>query len=149
MKFCGSNVKRWMSPIFMNRYLSASRRQLSTVSAQSSERNIHVNFRISKTHETIQALASPGESVLNIALRENAIRDHLECICGGVAACATCHVIVDEKSFSMLEAPQDFEMDIIDEVGGQDRSRLGCQIKFSAALDGIELTVPAESKSLF
>lgn len=62
--------------------------------------------------------------------------------CGGCCACATCHVYVAPEWLPRLEPPSDEEEDMLDaafEV--TDRSRLSCQIVFSAALDGLALTL--------
>ena len=62
--------------------------------------------------------------------------------CGGGCSCATCHVYVDAKWFEVVGEPDDIETDMLDmAVEPQATSRLSCQIKMSAALDGIAVTV--------
>ncbi|KHK91837.1 2Fe-2S iron-sulfur cluster-binding protein [Novosphingobium malaysiense] len=68
--------------------------------------------------------------------------------CGGGCACATCHVYVNEDWFEKVGEPDDIEFAMLDMVADvmKDNSRLGCQIKMSPDLDGIEVTVaPASS----
>jgi len=68
--------------------------------------------------------------------------------CGGGCACATCHVYVNEAWREKVGAPDDIEFAMLDMVADvmKDNSRLGCQIKMRAELDGIEVTVaPASS----
>lgn len=68
--------------------------------------------------------------------------------CGGGCACATCHVYVGGDWFEKVGPPDDIEFSMLDMVADvqKDNSRLGCQIKMSSALDGIEVTVaPASS----
>jgi 2Fe-2S ferredoxin len=64
--------------------------------------------------------------------------------CGGSAMCATCHVYVDEAFASRLPDPLETELEML-ECTASDRlpnSRLGCQIKLSAALDGLVVRLP-------
>jgi len=65
----------------------------------------------------------PG-SILDIS---QGFRLGLDHACGGVAACSTCHVIVQEGLQSCNEV-SDAELDEIDEAPGScPKSRLGCQ----------------------
>ena len=65
----------------------------------------------------------PG-SILDIAHANGVELDHA---CGGVCACSTCHVIVEQGSDSCQEASED-EEDMLDTAPGvQLTSRLGCQ----------------------
>lgn len=68
--------------------------------------------------------------------------------CGGGCACATCHVYVAEGWFGKVGQPDEIEFAMLDMVADvmKDNSRLGCQIKMTPELDGIEVTVaPASS----
>jgi ferredoxin, 2Fe-2S len=64
--------------------------------------------------------------------------------CGGACACATCHVYVDPAWLARLDPPEDMEEGML-ETAWEPRknSRLSCQIQISAALDGLQVTVPA------
>jgi ferredoxin, 2Fe-2S len=64
--------------------------------------------------------------------------------CGGSMSCATCHVVVAPEWSDRAGTPSAFEDDMLDitEAGRQPTSRLSCQIKMSAALDGIVVSVP-------
>lgn len=65
----------------------------------------------------------PG-SVLDIALASGIEIDHA---CGGVCACATCHIIIRE-GFESLNQSSDDEEDQVDRApGANPRSRLACQ----------------------
>lgn len=63
--------------------------------------------------------------------------------CGGGCACATCHVYVADKWWDKVGSPDDIEFAMLDMVADvmKDTSRLGCQVKMSAELDGLEVTV--------
>jgi ferredoxin, 2Fe-2S len=65
--------------------------------------------------------------------------------CGGNLSCATCHVQVDESWRDRAGGPGDFEDAMLDatEAERTEASRLSCQIKMTADLDGIVLHVPA------
>ena len=64
--------------------------------------------------------------------------------CGGSCACATCHCYVDEQLAALLTPPAEGELGMLENVAAQRRpnSRLACQIKASAAIDGLSLTLP-------
>jgi 2Fe-2S ferredoxin len=67
----------------------------------------------------------------------------IEGACGGSMACATCHVVVDNGFAAMLPAPSAEEEDMLDFAAEVQRnSRLGCQVRLTAALDGLTVTVP-------
>lgn len=90
--------------------------------------------------------APDGLSILEVAHR-NMI--DLEGACEGSMACSTCHVIVDEAWYPKLEAPEEEEEDMLDLTFGLKRtSRLGCQIRMSADLDGLIVKLPSEHRNL-
>ncbi|MFG6283103.1 2Fe-2S iron-sulfur cluster-binding protein [Sphingomonas sp. S6] len=67
----------------------------------------------------------------------------LEGTCDGDMACATCHVIVAVEDADRLPPPREEEEDLLDMVPQATRtSRLACQIRLSAALDGLTVRVP-------
>jgi len=77
---------------------------------------------------------------------ENAIRNSvpgIEAECGGACACATCHVYVDEAWSELAGEPEAMEEDMLDfAFDVQPTSRLSCQIKVRAELDGLVVRVP-------
>lgn len=77
---------------------------------------------------------------------ENAIRNSvpgIEAECGGACACATCHVYVDDAWTEAVGAPEPMEEDMLDfAFDVRPTSRLSCQIKVRAALDGLVVSVP-------
>lgn len=64
--------------------------------------------------------------------------------CGGSAMCATCHVYVDEVWRDRLPAPLATELEMLECTASERRpeSRLSCQIKLVAELDGLVLRLP-------
>jgi 2Fe-2S ferredoxin len=70
----------------------------------------------------------------------------VEAICGGMCACATCHVLVDPAWAPRLP-PRGYEEQLkLQDLPSFDpvRSRLSCQILVSPALEGLALTVGPE-----
>ena len=66
--------------------------------------------------------------------------------CGGACSCATCHVYIDEAWMAEVGQPDEVEeemLDMVDEIR-QPTSRLSCQIKLTAELDGLGATVAPE-----
>ena len=66
-------------------------------------------------------------------------------LCGGVCSCATCHVYVEGSPADALTPMSDDESSILDGSSHrQANSRLSCQIRMSAALDGLRVTIAPE-----
>ena len=63
--------------------------------------------------------------------------------CGGACACATCQVYVAPEWQAKLPPKSDMEETMLDFAPDvRPNSRLSCQIRMSAALDGIVLNLP-------
>lgn len=64
--------------------------------------------------------------------------------CGGSAMCATCHVYVDEAFLDLLPPMKEVENEMLECTATERRpnSRLSCQIKLDAVLDGIVVELP-------
>ena len=77
--------------------------------------------------------------------RDNGIPG-IEADCGGACACSTCHVYVDAAWVDKLPHKEAMEEDMLDFAWQPDavRSRLTCQLKVSAALDGLRVQMPAK-----
>lgn len=66
--------------------------------------------------------------------------------CGGAMACATCHVHVDEAWIGRTGQAADEEADLLDNSDYKiDRSRLCCQIKCAAGLDGLKFALQLDA----
>lgn len=82
-----------------------------------------------------------GQSVMEGAIK-NAIPG-IDADCGGACACATCHVYVDPAFFERTGTPSSMEQSMLDFANEvEDTSRLSCQIKVTAALDGLIVRMP-------
>jgi 2Fe-2S ferredoxin len=96
---------------------------------------------VTRKGEEREIEATTGLSVMEV-LRDGGV-DEVLALCGGCCSCATCHVYVD----SDVELPpmsQD-EDDLLDSSDHRnERSRLSCQLPFTAAMDGVRVTVAPE-----
>jgi ferredoxin, 2Fe-2S len=73
--------------------------------------------------------------------------DGVEALCGGMCSCSTCHVFVAGEWFDRLPARKDDELELLEgtEYFRPEQSRLACQVRLTAELTGITVTVaPAE-----
>ena len=87
-----------------------------------------------------------GQSLLEVG---QALGMPLEGTCEGQMACSTCHVVVDAEWFDKLPEASEEEEDMLDFAAGVRRtSRLSCQIDLAEALDGLNVTVPAEAHDM-
>ena len=94
----------------------------------------------------IEVDAPEGLSLLEIA-HENDI--DLEGACEGSLACSTCHVLVAKEWFAQLPEASEDEEDMLDlAYGVRPTSRLSCQITLTDALDGLEVTIPADAHDM-
>jgi 2Fe-2S ferredoxin len=63
--------------------------------------------------------------------------------CGGSCSCSTCHVHVDPAWIDIVGRATGMEEDILDfAVNTGECSRLSCQIRITAELDGLRLIIP-------
>lgn len=91
----------------------------------------------------IEAEAEAGENLLRLAQAHGL---PLEGTCEGQMACSTCHVVVDPQWFDKLPDASEEEEDMLDFAADVRRtSRLSCQIDLTEELDGLSVTVPADS----
>ena len=93
------------------------------------------------TSQTVTAEA--GLTVMEAAKLNNIAG--IEAECGGACACATCHVYVDDAWRDATGKPSDMEEDMLDfAFDVREGSRLSCQMKVTAAIDGLVVRVPAK-----
>ena len=90
--------------------------------------------------------APVGLSVLEIAQRNDI---DIEGACEGSLACSTCHVIVEPEHYGRLPKASEDEEDMLDLAFGLTRtSRLGCQIRMTEEIDGLTVSLPAETVNM-
>ncbi len=73
----------------------------------------------------------------------------LEGTCEGQMACSTCHVVVAKEWFGKLPVASEDEEDMLDLAADvHATSRLSCQILLTEDLDGLEVSIPADSHDM-
>ena len=93
-----------------------------------------------KDGREVEVDARPGLSIMeNI----RALPSSVEAVCGGLCACATCHVLIDAVWVERLP-PRRYEERVMlasSRAFDPRRSRLSCQLVVSEELEGLRLTV--------
>lgn len=85
------------------------------------------------------------QSILEVALKNNIELHHN---CGGVCACSTCHLYVDQGE-NLIEELTDKEEDFIDRaVNPRLNSRLGCQCVLLNGSGELTVTLPDQTQFL-
>jgi 2Fe-2S ferredoxin len=83
----------------------------------------------------------PGLTVIEGAVKN--MIPGIDADCGGACACATCHVYVDSAWLGKIEPMQEMEKTMLDFAEGvEPTSRLSCQIRITAAHDGLTVRMP-------
>ena len=81
-----------------------------------------------------------GYTILEVARKYNI---QIEGSCEGSLACLTCHVLIEEKWLRKLNPANEEEKELLGLLPDlKKHSRLGCQIKLTKKLDGIEIILP-------
>jgi ferredoxin, 2Fe-2S len=115
---------------------------------QANDRNnlmatIQFNFEDPKIPSKKVSDVKSGFSILEITEDHDI---HLNHNCGGVCACSTCHIYV-EQGDEFLEEISDKEEDFIDRaINPRLESRLGCQCIILDDEAILEVTIPDQSK---
>ena len=87
--------------------------------------------------------AEEGSTVMEAAIRNDV--SGIEAECGGACACATCHVYVDDSWLEKLPKAESMEEDMLDfAYDVRPTSRLSCQIRVTAEIDGLVLHTPEQ-----
>jgi len=85
----------------------------------------------------------PGETLMQVI--SNAGVSDLLALCGGVCACATCHIYVEQEPSGDLPAMGEDEDALLDgSMHRQANSRLSCQIRLTNEHDGLKATIAPE-----
>jgi len=90
------------------------------------------------TRKTVQAPV--GSSIVDVA-KEHGV--DIQAACGQKLQCATCHVILKKSTYDSLKPKGVREEDLLDSTFLlTPTSRLGCQVRLTPDLDGIECMLP-------
>ena len=91
------------------------------------------------TEHTVEV--AEGLSVMEGAVKNGVAG--IDADCGGACACSTCHVYVDPAWADKLPAREVMEEDMLDfAFEPNENSRLTCQLKVTADLDGLVVRMP-------
>lgn len=101
---------------------------------------IHVIDREGVTHD----LEAPEDMSLNIMELCKAYALPVEGTCGGMALCASCHCYV-ESDHDLRESTEEEEIMLDQTLHVKSNSRLGCQIKLTAEIDGLKVRLAPET----
>lgn len=102
---------------------------------------VKVNFE-QPDIEPVTIQATPDISLLEAVLLNNI---HLNHNCGGVCACTTCHIYVNEGQ-DYLEEMSEREEDYVDRATNPRlESRLACQCVLLEGAGNIEITIPNQT----
>jgi 2Fe-2S ferredoxin len=84
--------------------------------------------------------ATTGRSLMEEI--RNAGFDEMQALCGGCAACCTCHVFVDRGQIGNLPPMEEQEDELLASSDARTEcSRLACQIPVTDALEGLCVTI--------
>jgi 2Fe-2S ferredoxin len=101
---------------------------------------VQITF-IDSTGQSRTVAGEEGSTVMETALKNSV--PGIEAECGGACACATCHVYVDDAWAGKIPAAQPMEEDMLDfAFDVRPTSRLSCQIRVTAAVDGLVVSTP-------
>lgn len=85
--------------------------------------------------------ADAGSTVMEAAMRNGV--PGIEADCGGACACGTCHVYIEAEWLNALPPRVDTEAEMLEFAAyPQANSRLACQIRLTAALEGLTVRLP-------
>ncbi|PYB72278.1 2Fe-2S iron-sulfur cluster-binding protein [Rhizobium wuzhouense] len=91
---------------------------------------------------TTEVEAIDGDNIMRVALANDV--DGIIGECGGSMMCATCHCYVDDAWAQRVGPRADGEEDMLESAACEVRptSRLSCQIRIAAELDGLVIHLP-------
>lgn len=116
-------------------------------------------FRLTRSKSLLYAYAMPrvtyvefdgtervAEVRLGQTVMEGAVENRISAIvadCGGLCACSTCHLYVDDAWLAACGERTELEDGMLDfAVDVRANSRLSCQIRITDALDGLIVHLP-------
>uniref|UniRef100_A0A8D8LD23 Adrenodoxin-like protein, mitochondrial n=1 Tax=Cacopsylla melanoneura TaxID=428564 RepID=A0A8D8LD23_9HEMI len=113
---------------------------------KSEDEIVNITFII-KDGQRREIKGKVGDNILYLAHRHEI---PMEGACEASLACTTCHVYVKHEYLDALPEAEEKEDDLLDLAPFlKDNSRLGCQIKLTKELDGIEVTLPKATRNFY
>ncbi len=102
-----------------------------------------IKFQVLERTGELNEIQVPED--INLSLMEvlKASDYPIDATCGGMALCATCHIEV-LQGMDRLPGRTDAELDMLDTLPSvSDNSRLACQIRINASIDGLIVKLSA------
>ncbi|CAD2213530.1 ferredoxin, 2fe-2S-like protein [Angomonas deanei] len=130
--------------------VSLCRVGLRRCSTQALKIKVHCKGTNGKVHT---ASYSVGGNLMESIRDDGSSPIDMQGICKGTAECSTCHVYIAEQWYHKViegHPVSEHEDDLLDKVPHfeENRSRLACQISLTSDLDGLELSLPKETRDL-
>lgn len=89
----------------------------------------------------VEVEIKPGNTVMETAIAHEV--PGIEAQCYGAGICGTCHVYARQAGPGLLAPPSDWERDMLACLDlAEQTSRLSCQLRFTADMEGMEFTIP-------
>jgi len=101
---------------------------------------------ISDAGDSVTIEVPAGDSVMEGAIQNGV--DGIVAECGGSCMCATCHVYVEERFLTLLDAPDETEASMLESTAAERKpnSRLSCQLRVSGKFEGLVVRTPPTQK---
>ena len=144
------DLKKFGIPGLLSLAKSIERENINKTKLESKP-DININILFPRSTIPVHFKAKESETMLDVIKRNRSLGEALECICGGIAACSTCHIIVDDPvQFEKLDAPDQAELDLLDLASDvTPTSRLGCQVVLNCKYDNITFRIPETFNNLY
>ena len=108
---------------------------------------VNITYKYQSDGKEVKVNASVGENLLKTA---HQFEIDLEGACDCSLACATCHLILEQKIYDKLPEATEEENDLLDLAHGlTPTSRLGCQLKVDKSFEGSVFTIPSFTKNMY
>ena len=111
--------------------------------------DVNITFLL-KDGAELNIVGREGQNLLRLAQQHDI---PVEGACEGVCGCSTCHVVLDDDEYDMVEdliPLTDDEEDMLDLAFGLTlTSRLGCQIVLTPKLEGLRVQLPAATRNFY
>jgi ferredoxin, 2Fe-2S len=107
-----------------------------------------IKLKLTDVHGVAHEIANAQEGLSLMEVAKAHGVDGIMADCGGACSCATCHVFVDADWWDKVGPPDEIEFAMLDMVAdvAQPTSRLSCQIKLNAEMDGLRATVAPDGE---
>jgi ferredoxin len=132
-------------------------KELKKLNSDGVRPSIMIHFTIPHHKTEFDLKWKQGDSLLDLAHSskgEELLMEYMEGTCNGQMSCCSCHLYLDETTFSALKPPSSAERDMLDlAYDRRATSRLGCQVQLQDNLltadHTITVTIPADVNNVW